>query len=98
MGITKVLKDAVSHGYIFITVAVICLICVFTMYLVWGDLKNITTDPDDPGVAKGILRYMEETAYDRYRGIHGAFLGTGFITGILGIILYLLWKYRQPTI
>lgn len=86
----------IVHGYLFIGIAGICLLVLTIIVCIFGDTGSISTDPTDPGVLNGTLNYMEKGAFAKYYIVYKSILGIGFVSGILGIILYLLLKKRPP--
>ena len=93
MQVIHLLKLSLTRGYICLGIAALCLLFLLVLTLIYGDIKSISTDPSDPLVANGTLRYMEESAFNKYYRVSKLIAGIAFISGIIGVVLYLKSKY-----
>jgi len=93
--IVRVLKVSCIRGYICIGIAVLCLSTLSILTIIYGYGGSISTDPLDPRVVEGSLRYMEKSAFTRYNLLTRILLGIAFVNGLVGVILYQLWESKQ---
>ena len=90
------IKILFVRGYIFIAVCFLSLLVSIIRLIIYGDIKQITTDPNDPRLELGTPSiYMEPEVFERYYSIYRVMWGVAFCSGIIGIVLYLLWKKRS---
>jgi hypothetical protein len=76
-------------------VAAVCFLFLIALTFVYGDVKTITTDPNHPGLEKGWGRYMDEASYQRYRNTIGPVHYVCWLSGVLGIALYLVYSFLE---
>ena len=62
----KILKIAFTRGYVLIVISALCFVLVMGIWLLYGEPKTITTDPDYPLGTRGITHYMPQEKYERY--------------------------------
>jgi hypothetical protein len=89
MELIKVLKIAFSKGYVLIAIFVLSFFLIMGIWLIYGEPKTITTDPNYPLGTRGITHYMPQEKYDRYDFWWGLFAKVGFISGLTGGLLCL---------
>ena len=89
----KILKIALLRGYVLIAISALCFVLTAGIWLLYGEPKTITTDPDYSLGTKGVTRYMPIEKYERYDFWWGLFVKIGFISGLTGAILC-LWAHR----
>jgi len=93
MEYTKILKIAFTKGYVLIAISALCFVLIIGIWLLYGEPKTITTDPDYPLGTRGITHYMPQEKYERYDFWWGLFAKVCFIGGLTGAILC-LWSHR----
>ncbi len=94
MECVKILKIALKRGYVLIAISALSFVLIMGIWLLYGEPKTITTDPDYPLGTGGITRYMPIETYERYDFWWGLFAKIGFISGLTGAILC-LWAHRS---
>lgn len=90
------IKILFIRGYIFITISFLSILVNIIRIIIYGDIKQITTDPNDPRLELGTRSiYMKPAVFERYYYIYSILWSIAFCSGIIGIVLYLLWKKRS---
>lgn len=90
------IKILFIRGYIFIFVTFLSILIITIRTIIYGDIKQITTDPNDPRLELGTRSiYMEPEVFEKYYSIYSTIWSVAFCSGIIGIVLYLLWKRRS---
>lgn len=84
------------RGYIFIFVSFVTILIITIRTIIYGDIKQITTDPNDPRLELGTRSiYMKPEVFEKYYSIYSILWAIAFCSGIIGIVLYLIWKKRS---
>jgi hypothetical protein len=89
----KFLKIVLTRGYFLIAISILCFVLIMGIWLLYGEPKTITTEPNYPLGTGGVTRYMPLEKYERYDFWWGLFAKIGFISGLTGAILC-LWAHR----
>jgi hypothetical protein len=90
------IKILFVRGYIFIAVSFLSILVNTIRIIIYGDIKQITTDPNDPRLELGTRSiYMKPAVFERYYYIYSIILSIAFWSGIIGVGLYLWWKKRS---
>ena len=63
--------------------------------IIYGDPKNITTNPEDPRLETGSAHYMDELSYQRYRSIVGPIHYTGWLSGVISFVFLCLYAFLK---
>jgi hypothetical protein len=90
-------KVAATRGYVFLGVALICMLTLVILAFIYGDLKSISTDPSDPLVLNGTLNYMEKSAREKYRSATHTISAVGFLNAGLFIIVAMRRRRREKS-
>jgi hypothetical protein len=77
------------RGYFFLGIAAVCLLLTYTIWIVYGEPKTITTDPDYPLGEGGVTNYLTQEEFDSYEFWWGLFSKVGFFSGLTGVLLCL---------
>jgi hypothetical protein len=93
MGYIKILKIAFTRGYVLIAISALCFVLTMGIWLLYGEPKTITTDPNYTLGTEGVTHYMTEEQFERYDFWCRLLSKIGFISGLTGAILC-LWAYR----
>ena len=90
------IKILFVRGYIFIAVSFLSILVNIIRMAIYGDIKQITTDPNDPRLELGTRSiYMKPALFERYYYIYSIIWSVAFCSGIIGVGLYLWWKKRS---
>jgi hypothetical protein len=92
--ITTKYKFLLISACFLIGVSFLCLLLMFAVYYIYGEPKQITTDASDPDITEGVARYMDKDTFQKYNSVRSFIGGTGFISGLSGVFLYLIWKMK----
>ena len=88
------IKIIFVRGYIFLSIIALCFLLQLARTFQYGTPGSILTDPNDPKIGHG-YRYMPIEMYDKFYQTYRLINGIAFWSGIIGIVLYLLWKKRS---
>ena len=91
------LKVAITRGYLFLGLALICMLTLVILAFIYGDLKSISTDPSDPLVLKGVINYMEKSAFEKYHSTTHTISAVGLLKAGIYVILAMRWRRRKKS-
>jgi hypothetical protein len=88
------IKILFVRGYIFLIITALCFFLQLARTFKYGVPASIVTDPNDPKIEDG-YRYMPIESYDKFYHTYRLINLIAFLSGIIGIALYLWWKKRS---
>ena len=88
------LRKGLFWGWIVsFSICVLCWLILIAISIFYADPKTITTNPEDPDIEKGYVRYMEQAQYETYRLVVGKIHLTGIYSTLITFVLYGLHSY-----